>query len=799
MTQKGIWLLLLLCITLTLQARQQGGSITGQVADSISRKPVEFATVILMQAADRKTVAQTLTDNKGDFHFTGVAYGVYRIGITMLGYKPILLDTFRVDAANTAHRLSPRYLSTTTQQLGTVTVAGKKPLIELQDEKIIYNVENDIDKDNSSASEIMRKIPLVTVDADGTIKLKGQTNYRVLLNGRSTSFITKDPKEALKAYPASIIKKIEIITEPSAKYDAEGIGGIINIITQRQAIGYNGSLFSNYNTLGRFSGGGSISARKKKVGMTAYAGVNTDQSRNNNTVSRESFIPGNRGLLLQNTEFKRDSKMYFGSLEFTYDIDTLNSLTVFGNGSINRATMLTPQTSEWRDSAEKLIQTGISSSDYYNRGDGTGVGLDYQHTFRKQGHQLAISFNLVNNSGDGHAENNQRYTPGTDSFYQNITIFSSRVTTAQADYTLPITPEQTLETGFKGTFQYNENIGTQEVRKDGKMVPNPARDNNFNTRQDILAFYITYRFKIGAKLSIKPGFRLEQTYQTGDFISTNTKINSNYLSPIPTINITWQLKPMTNLSFSYSRRLQRASVSMLNPYVNDNDPYNVLYGNPHLQPSYANSFGLYFNKIMEKLTFNTGIDYTFINDAIQSILTVDSVKGITSSTYDNIGKSKSMGLSTSIRFALTKKWNVSINARGNYADYSNGSTVHSSGFSGSVYFNTDYNFGHNLRADAYGYYYTGSPSVQGSNGSNIGYGCTLRKDFFDRKLSVSVTADQPFRSQRPAIMETRDPSFHRIATSYFPANSYAISVSWRFGKLTTSATRNKSVVDTGGL
>ncbi|MGN7820705.1 outer membrane beta-barrel family protein [Chitinophaga sp. 22536] len=798
MTQKGIWLLLLLCISVTLQARQQGGSITGQVADSVSRKPVEFATVVLMQAADRKTVAHTLTDNKGDFRFTGVAYGVYRIGITMLGYAPLLLDTIRVDAANAAHRLSPRYLSTTTQQLSGVTVAGKKPLIELQDEKLIYNVENDIDKDNSSASDIMRKIPMLTVDADGTIKLKGQTNYKVLLNGRATSLITKDPKEALKAYPASIIKKIEIITEPSAKYDAEGIGGIINIITQRDVIGYNGSLFTNYNTIGRYSGGGSISARRKKVGITAYAGGNIDQSHNSNTISRQSLLPGDKGLLEQSTEFKRNNKMLYGSLEMTYDIDTANSLTLFGNGNISKMTQLMPQISHWADSTGKPIQSGTNNSDSYSQGHGTGAGLDYQHKFRKPGHELSLVFNMVNSYGDGHTDNSQVYVPGTDSFYRNNTVFTNRAIVTQADYSLPLPHEQFLETGFKGTFQYNTNTATQEVRnKEGAMVPNPSRENIFNTTLNVLAFYVTYRFKIGTKLSVKPGFRLEQTHQTGDFVSTKTRINSDYLSPIPTVNITWQLQPMTSLSFSYSRRLERPNIFAMNPYVNDNDPYNIFYGNPNLKPSYANSFGAYFNKIMEKITFNAGLDYTFINNSIQNIITVDPAKGISATTYDNIGKSNSVGISTSMRFALTKKWNVSINGRGSHSNFSDGNTIRSSGFSGSAYFNTDYNFGHSFRADGYCYFYSGSPSVQGTSGSNTGYGFTLRKDFLDRKLSVSIAADQPFRKQRPAISETNDPAFHRVYTSYFPANTYTFSVSWRFGKLTTSATRNKSVIDTG--
>lgn len=797
MTLRGTLLLFLLLIVISLQARQQGGSVTGQVIDSITGKPVEFATVVLMQAADRKAVAHTLADSQGGFNFGSVAFGSYQIGITMLGYTPRMLDSFRVDAAHLTHRLGIRYLSQTMRQLGGVTVTGKKPLIELEDEKLIYNVENDIEKDNSSASDIMRKIPFVTVDADGTIKLKGQTNYKVLLNGKATSMITRDPKEALKAYPASIIKRIEIITEPSAKYDAEGIGGIINIITQKHTIGYNGSLFSSYNTLGRFNGGGSFSARKKKVGITAYVSGSSENTRFSSSIIRESFIPGSKGRLEQNTETRKNSHSLSGSLELTYDIDSSNSIGISTSGTINRSTGRMPQDNYWYDSTNQLIQTGIYQSDNYNPAKGVGTGVDYQHKFKQPGHELSFVLYRISGSADGHTDNTQHNDPGTDSFYRNNNVIQNRLITLQADYTLPLPHDQQLETGIKGTFQHTENTTTQIVRNSqGDTIPNPERNNIFNTRLDILALYITYRFKIGSKISVKPGTRLEQTYQTGDFISNKTTISSNYLSLVPTLNITWQMETLSTLSLSYSRRLQRPEILSLNPYINDNDPYNITYGNPNLKPSYANSFGLYLNKIMEKLSLTSGIDYTFTNNSIQNVISVDGTKGITRTTYDNIGKSKAAGVNLGLRFALTKKWNVSTNGRVSYTDFNNGSNLHSSGFSCNVYMNTDYNFGHDFRGDAYGYFYSSSPSLQGSSGSNIGYGFTLRKDLLNKKLSLTLSADQPFRKQRPLISEIKDASFHRVYTANFPANSYSFSISWRFGKLTNNATR-KSTIDTG--
>ncbi|WP_349313852.1 TonB-dependent receptor domain-containing protein [Chitinophaga sp. MM2321] len=794
MMLKGTFFLLLYLCTVTARAQQQT-VISGQVADSITRKPVEYATVVLMQP-DKKTVAHVLADDRGGFSFSGVAYGAYQVGITMLGYAPRVIDTFHIDSFHTTHRLGVRYLSKASQQLSGITVTGQRPMIEMKDDKLIYNVENDIDKDNTTASEILRKVPMITVDADGTIKLKGQTNYKVLLNGRSTSMIASNPKEALKAFPASIIRHIEIITEPSAKYDAEGIGGIINIVTQKHIVGYNGSIYTNYNTLGPASAGASLSARLNKVGVSGYIGGSNYHNRSSNASRRESFLPGNKNVLEQTTESRSNGRSGYGNLEFSYDIDSTNSLTLYGSINKSHGSGASPQYNQLYDSTGTLSQTGHFSSNTNNEGNGFSIGLDYQKKFRKPDHDLSFIINSSNSSNNGLTDNAQQNIPGTDSFYRNSNYNKNRESTIQLDYNLPLPGGQKLEAGAKAVFRQIESSYAQLIRNsDGTMIVNPSRSNVFNYTQNVLAFYTTYRFQLGKKTSMRLGARLEQTYSSGAFISDHTSIGTTYLNLIPTLNITRQFKALNSIVFSYSRRLQRPWVYNLNPYVNDNDPNNIYFGNPALKPSFTNSFGLYYNCMLHKTSLNIGTDFSYSNNTIQSVISIDSLKAITSTTYDNIGHLVNGGINVSMRSPLTDKWNINTNLRANYYSISSDGSkgLHNSGAGLNGYFSTDYTVGKGFRADAFCYFNTSTPSLQGSSSSNIGYGFTVRKELLHKKASLSISADQPFRQQRAVTSETRDASFYRTVTSYSPANAYSISFSWRFGKLTSNATRKKAI------
>ncbi|WP_143306113.1 TonB-dependent receptor domain-containing protein [Chitinophaga vietnamensis] len=779
-------IILLFCLSAFATRAQQRTMVVGQVVDSLTRKPVEYATIVLMQAQDRKTIAHVLADNNGSFSFSDIGYGSYQVGITMLGYAPRLIDTFHIDSMHLVKRLGVSYLSQAYRQLGGVTVTGQRPLIEMKDGTLVYNVENDVDKDNASAAEIMRKVPMVTVSPDGTIRLKGQTNYKVLLNGRPTSIVTRNPKEALAAFPANLIKRIEIITEPSAKYEAEGVGGIINIITQKRIIGYNGGLSASYNTLGSTNLNGSFNAKTGKWGLGAFGAGNFSYNRIGNSSSQESLIPGNKNILQQETSTSNRDKNYFGSLELSYDIDSTSTVTLTGsfNKSANRN--IAPQFNQLFDSSGALSQTGHYSSITNSHNDGYDFSLSYIKKFNKEGHELSAFISTNNGNSFSGTDNQQHNTPGRDSFYLNNSHYNNKSGIAQADYSLPLRKGQRLEAGIRYNFNEADNDYHQLVRNpDSIYEENPARANIFKYRQEVFAVYTTYRIKIGEKCSVQGGLRMESSNLTGDFISNKTSIQSRFTNLIPTLSMYYNMKGFNSLSFSYSRRVERPDIGSLNPYVNDNDPRNITYGNPDLKPSFTNAFGLYYNAMLKKTFLSLGLDGSFSNDQIQAITRLDSIKTITYTTYDNIGAVVNAGLNVNSRIPLNSNWNLGGNIRGAYARMKSNGTqpIDNSGFTVSAYLSTDYNFGHGLRADINANYNSGTVNLQGSSGSYIGYGFSVRKELLKNKASLTLSANQPFQANRSVVTDTRDASFHRTATALIRGNSYSIGFSWRFSKL----------------
>lgn len=799
---RGFTFLLLalhLCFQPAHAQQKPATAITGQVVDSANGKEISYATITLLRAADMKPVNNALSDEKGKFSFHAIPYGQYKIGYSVVGYTAALSETVVLDSLHRTFKLDTRQLVKTSQQLKGVEVTAQKPLLEMKDDKLVYNVENDINKDNLTASEMLRRVPMVTVDMDGNIKLKGSDNFKVYLNGKSTSVVAKSPKDALKSFPANIIKSIEVISEPSAKYDADGAAGIINIITKKKFSGYNGSLSANYNTLNQGYGGGSVNAKFGKFGISSYLGVSIFGNKNRMEGRTENYIPGFRTTLEQSSEGKFNGKYGYANLELSYDLDSSSSISVYGNLNGNDYKNTRPELNHTYNENRQLIRTGNYLMESKNTWNSYDLGLDYQKKFKNPEHELTFSTNFNNDKNGGNTNNSQVNDPGVDNYYRNINDEKNTETTFQLDYSLPLPKEMKLETGAKAIFRNIESDYEQSTRdEDGKYVPNPRRSNVFKYGQDVLAYYATYRFKIKKKLSIRLGARVENTRIDGRFISSDTSIRANYTNFIPTVNIMLPFKnPGNMVTFAYSRRLQRPWVWNLNPFVDDNDPNNIRYGNPNLNPEFNHSFGLnYSGMVFKKLRINTGANHTFTNNAIEQYATIDESKGITSFTFANIGKRSSTGINFNTNVPITKKWNLNTNLRAEYTVLNNNNNLgnlRNDGWSGNGYASTDYDFGKGFKGELSVYFSTSRPTLQGRNAGYYANSIALRKELFDKKMTLSLGLDQPFQKERVWKSTVKDESFLRYSAFYNPARALRIGVRWNFGKLKEPVSRKKGV------
>ncbi|WP_217602082.1 TonB-dependent receptor [Chitinophaga sp. GbtcB8] len=770
--------------------------ITGQVADSASRKPIGYATITLLKAAGLQPVLNTLTDEQGRFTMPNLSAGRYQLGISITGYTARILEPFTLDSLHPYYAQPPLYLPAALQQLKAVTVAGQKPLLEVKDDRLVYNVENDLNKDQLTAAEMLRRVPMVTVDPEGNVQLKGSSSFKILLNGKSTTMLARNPKEALRAFPAGVIKSIEVITQPSAKYDAEGAAGIINIITRHTINGYNGNLYANDNSRGFAGAGGSLNARIGQVGVAAYAGASYFRNKGRSEGLRENYLYGNQSTLIQNGNSIFDGTYYFGNLELSYDLDSTSSLSVYGNVNISYNSNNAPQQVKLYDERQKLEQTGSYTSYTNYKSQAYDLGVDYQKRFRQPDQTLSLSLNRNTGNNDQQSDNQQLNVPGGYTGFSNTNDEHNTETTLQLDYTQPLPHGQKLETGAKAILRTIESSYQQQGEMSITRDPmNPDRNNTFNYRQNVLAAYTTYAFKIKNRVNVLLGVRLEHTHINAHFIANDTSLRTDYLNFIPTANITFPLPHMQAVSLSYSRRLQRPWVWNLNPYVNDNDPNNITYGNPGLQPELNHSFGLNYNILFKGIRLLAGMDYTFTHKAMESYVAIDTASGITATTYANIGRRNATGFNLNVSLQPLPRLSLSGNLRTQYTSLQsrNGTGLHNTGWSANSFINLDYDLGKGFKTEAAFYLNSSQPVLQGRAPGYVTNSFTLRKSLFHQRAAVNLTLDQPFQKEIAWKNVIHDPSFYRSNTFYYPVRAIRIGFGWKFGQLKESVTRKKGV------
>jgi outer membrane receptor protein involved in Fe transport len=796
--KNGLFVLLagiLSCPFFAYAQKSASSGISGQVADSASRKPLEYATITLLNAAGLQPVMNTLTDNEGRFRITGLPPGQYRIGISNTGYAPRITAPFTTDSLKDV-KLPVTYLATASLQLQTVDITGQKPLLEVKDDRMVYNVENDISKDVLTAAEILRKVPLVTVDPEGNIQLKGSSNFKVLLNGKATAMVARNPKDALRSFPASLIKSIEVISQPSARYDAEGAAGIINIVTRQRFSGYNSTVFGNYNTRGFAGGGASLNAKAGKLGIAAYLGSNYFRNKGRIDARRESYVPGNHGTLLQSGNSVFDGTYYYGNLELSYDLDSTSSLSLYSNVDLTYSTNNSPQQNLFLDSLRQLTETGNYHAYTNYKSHSYDVGLDYQKKFRQPGRSLSLSVNRNAGKNFQKTDNRQQNDPGADQtvFNHNDEIHSE--TTVQLDYSQPLPRQHRLETGAKAILRTIESEYGQQIHQDDvgiRVVKD--RTDVFKYKQDVLAFYTSWRFKVKQRLNVLLGARLEQTYIHANFISNDTASDTDYLNFIPTASLSLPLGQAHLFSFAYSRRLQRPWVWNLNPYVIDTDPNNLTFGNPGLRPELNHSFQLGYNGQVAGARLSLSVDHIYTNNAIEPFTAIDDATNITVTTYANLGRRASTGINLNTSLQPTQRWQVLVNARGMYTtlEGGNGTSFRNHGWSATTYLSTDYDLGKGFKTEGTFSVNTSSPILQGRTPGYITHTLTLRKELFRQRGMLALHLDQPFQKEIAWRSVLKDPMFYRASTFYYPVRAVRVSFNWKFGQLKESVSRKKGV------
>ncbi|WP_443940017.1 TonB-dependent receptor domain-containing protein [Pedobacter sp. MW01-1-1] len=755
------------------------GRVSVVVLDSATKKPVDYATISLVNVKSNKSVGGGVTDEKGKVTLQNVSPDTYKLLIGFIGYntKSITVSTTpsKPDAS-----LGTIYLSSTANSLAEVQVQGTKALIENKIDRMVYNAEADGTNAGGDATDVMRKVPMLSVDISGNVQLRG-ASVRVLINGKPSGTMANSVADALKMIPAEQIKSVEVITSPSAKYDAEGSGGIINIITKKSnAQGVSGSVSASVGTRAN-NGAFNLTAKTGRLSMNTSLGrnysypqesaVNSVNKTIKNNISSEVYQDGY-------SDWSRNGSN--GSIGLDYDLNAYNNFSTtakfsrFANGGPGYYKYTV-------NGAEATNET-----DFEMQQNNVDWNVDYKKTSKKEGEEFSISGQLT--SGRVPQTNSNSITPIGQPQVQpaiNNNTGKNNEYTIQTDYTYPFTPSTILEVGAKGIFR---NFTSQ--------FDNSRQDFEYN--QNVASLYSVISFQLNKKLSFKGGLRAE--YTKIDFNTITNGIEKNdYLNLFPSAILAQTLKGSSTLKLSYNRRVQRPTQNYLNPYYNDSDPFNVRVGNPQLDPELSDNLELGYSTYIKGSIINASIFYrrtaniiessiTPINDPISSTLVTATVPR-TLNTFINVGTSESFGFNVFGSYNPKPKWTLMSNFGVNTYEVSNIQTnvATQTYLNYNLFLRSAYGFGKGYNFELFGVITSARRTYQGKTDGFVFYGASIKHEILKKKGSIGLNTLNPFTKDLKIFTENNSVnasgSVYQKLEVYYPLRSFGVNFSYSFGKL----------------
>lgn len=786
-----LFTVLLTAVAFQVSAQERGGIVQGKVIDSASRKALEFITLAIKK--DGQAIKTAVTAENGSFKFDKIGAGKYSLTAIAVGYNAKVLS-FEINAEKPDFNAGQITLASQVNNLNEVSVSVTRPVIKQEIDRISYDIQADPESKVLTALDMMRKVPLLSLDADDNIKLKGSGNYKILINGKPSSMVARSPKDVLRSMPASSIQKIEVITTPPAKYDSEGLSGIINIITNKKIDnGYNGSLNLRHQFPAGGPGiGGFFTVKQGKFGITAYGGTgfySTPVTQNINSRTTSGASPSEL-LNIGNRKFNNNYR--YGGAELSFEIDTLNLITAeinpyggYNKSSNNQSFSLTSPT--------QLTAYDLISNNRFDWG-GLDMSLNYQLGFKSNKERL-LTFSYKYSNGNNPQRNELNFINRqnfNDPNYIQENESRSKEQTIQLDYVHPI-KKLNIEAGLKGILRdNNSNFEFKRQVSGGDYQIDPARTNIFNNNQDVIGAYNSYAYNL-TNWGFKAGVRIEETFVKADFISNSSNVNTDYFNIIPSFSVNRKFKNQSSLNFGFTQRIERPGIDNLNPFVDRSVPNFEYSGNPDLEAVLSNNFELTYSRFKTG-SINIGVGYNFANNTIQNIAIYNDVDKITRSTFANVGRNKNLTANVNVNYPLTKKWNLTLSGNAGYAWLEgtiNGLATKNDGLSGSIYLNTGYKFEKEWRANASFNYSSADVLLQGRSGEYYYMSFSGSKELVKDKLTLSAGVNNPFMKYRYYETLTEGPNFSQRYRGQNYNRSFNVSLNWKFGKLKDAIKKNQ--------
>jgi outer membrane receptor protein involved in Fe transport len=786
-----LFLLFALLISVTISSRAFAPAriyqIKGLVADSVSGKGLPYAT-ISVQSGQKGVIKRLASDAAGNFSFTLDTTGKYDVVFQSIGYVTTKKD-ITLNGQNQKMDIGTVKINPGVEKIGEVSVVAQKPLVRTEVDKIIYSTEADPEAKTSTALEMLRKVPLVTVDGEDNIQLKGASNFKILLNGKSSSMLSQNPKDVLRSLPASTIKDIEIITNPSSKYEAEGTGGIINIITTKKQIdGFMGRVSAGADSRGGFNTGLYATSKIKKFGFSLnYNNNEFRQPKNESFTSRENFLSTTNRFTETEGFNKYHGRANMAMGEASYEIDSLNLLSLSFFGYTGNYEGNGNSLSQDFDLSNTLTRK-FNNITMMDMGYGSISGnMDYQRTFKKPDKTFTVSYKLDRSPRTSDNENTIDGLLNYQSYKQRSTNDASGTEqTFQVDYYDPLTKKHQIEAGTK--YILRQNASNSDVFRYDFTTNLWNRDaskiNDLDYDQHIFGLYAGYVLKL-KKFSVKSGLRAEGTINDGLFKSVkDTTFTNRMFNLIPYITLSQNLDKGQTVKLSYTQRLSRPGIWYLNPFVNDLDPLNISYGNPNLDAEVSHTFDFSYGKFTPKYNFNLSLNSAFTNNTIEQISTMQPT-GVKVTTYQNIGKNQRYGGFIYGMVRVKQKLTINTNIGTTYTilESNDGRGLKNEGFNYNGSLNCRYTAWKNGTVSASGGVFSPRIMLQGQSSAYYYNSFSLSQELLKKKLTASLSISDPFRQRAKYAMTYDDPSFHQEISNYSYNRQLRFNISYRFGQM----------------
>lgn len=783
------------------QAPAQGSSkISGIVLDSAAAKGVEFASIALFNVADNKAIDGTTADENGKFAISKVAPGSYKLMISFIGYKDKAVNV-KVERGKDVELGSIR-LASSVQNLQEVTITGEKSLIEEKVDRMVFNAEKDITSKGGDASDLLRKVPMLSVDLDGNVSLRGSANIKVLINNKPSTIIAANVADALKQIPADMIKSVEVITSPSAKYDAEGSGGIINIITKKNNLqGLTLNIDSGVGNRGSNLGlNGSY--RKGKMGFTLGGFGRAFYNKATSVLDQTTYSGSNSFLTNQSSTAKDRGLFGQYSLGWDYDLGKNQALSAglrYGTRNFIQKQDLT--INQYENSI--LDNSSLRKVDRKDLSGTVDFNIDYIRTFKPQ-QEWSIS-TLYSRTGLTNNFNTDilNESGAVDSKLKNENKNQNSELTLQTDYQTPLGKNQLLEFGAKGIFRaVDSDFKYLTAGESGNFVLSTTNPSGvLNYKQNVAAGYFSYTLSTKNKYTFKLGTRYEYTGITADMGDNKPIDIPAYGNLVPSINVSKALSGSTTLKAAYNRRIQRPGIQQLNPNVNLSNPQSISTGNPALSPELTDNFELGLSTNIKKTYINASVFARQTNNSITQVrMAVDTLQGAIVTTYENIGKQRAYGANIFANVYLTPKWtlNGSIDILHSYLE---GQTTGLDGTSVGIS-NSGFNYGGRLMSQislrngwglqAFGFYRGKEIQLQGTRTGFYMYSLGFKKDIANKKGSIGFGAENFLTKGVRFTSDLTSPQFVQTGTTQLYNRNFKVTFSYSIGKMSFNAPKKKT-------